>query len=90
MFSKLLNDLENQLRVMLDFLNWKYTDNDIQCVLHNKEGNFHRKARKWTKVNSIVELFPPQLQTKINTSIIEVAWILKHKYNIDWQSYVNV
>lgn len=85
LYSKLLSDLDHELRKMLDFLQWDYSEKDIVCTLRNREGNFHRKARRWNRVNSVVELFPDHLQMAINNTIVEVSELLKDKYNLQWQ-----
>lgn len=85
LYSKLLSDLNTQLRRMLDFLQWKYTDFDIECAIKYQEGNFHRKPRKWTKIHSTVELFSIDLQKRINESQFEVMNLLKSKYHVEWE-----
>ena len=83
LYSRLLTDLDGELRRMLNFLEWHYNDRDIQCTIENREGHFHRKPRKWTKIKSIVELFTPDMQTQINSSYKIISEQLKNKYSLE-------
>ncbi|XP_052762797.1 WSC domain-containing protein 1-like [Mya arenaria] len=86
LYSRLRHDVAGELERILDFMHVNVTELDIKCAKANGEGNFHRKPRKWTNINSIVDLFPEDFQRKINASVTEYSKHLKSCYNVDWVS----
>jgi len=42
-YEDLLKDVRTQLRRMLDFLDFPYTEERLDCIANNQEQKFHRK-----------------------------------------------
>ncbi|XP_052777771.1 WSC domain-containing protein 1-like [Mya arenaria] len=90
LYSRLRHDAGGELKRILDFMHVNVTELDIKCAQANGEGNFHRKPSKWTKINSIVDLFPADFQRRINASVSEFSKHLKSYHNVDWVSEYDI
>ena len=46
-YERLQSHLVDEMRTLMHFLGWNITDNHLQCLVHNSEGNFHRMTQTY-------------------------------------------
>ena len=75
-YEQLKSDLGGELRRMLEFLDYKYSEEDISCVLNKQLETFHRHS------NRNFNPFTPSQEDLIQNSIKKMNKLLiKHYVN---------
>lgn len=74
-YEKLKSNLYEELRSILDFLNYSYTMEDLQCTVNHKSDSFHRKH------NGTIDPYSTEQKQTIFNSIQAANEILS-QYNI--------
>ena len=76
-FENLKNDTYTELKRMLDFLGYPYSEDNVLCAIKSPTETFHRKHKKDLNV------FSPELQKIIVNDIKQVnAKLLKHNISL--------
>jgi len=75
-YEQLKSDLNGELRRMLEFLDYKYSEEDIDCVLNKQLETFHRHS------NRSFNPFTPSQEDLIQDSIKKMSKLfIKHHVN---------
>ena len=76
-FENLKNDTYTELKRMLDFLGYPYSEDSILCAFKSSSENFHRKHAKDSHT------FSPELQQSMINDMQEInANLLKHNISL--------
>ena len=73
-------DVAKQLQNMLDFLDYPYTEKDIQCILDKQMEAFHRHKDKQ------FDPFTVKQRKLVQRSILKVAKLLD-KYEVNYKNW---
>ena len=76
-FENLLTDLHTQLKRMMEFLEFPYTEDDLQCNIKSTIDGFHRKRK------NVSDPYTPE-QRKFVMAQIRLANEILHSYNISY------
>ena len=77
-YDNLMNDTYSELKKILDFIEYPYTEDDIECAVNSPAEAFHRHHTK-----KYPNLYPPDLQNYVLNRIKEIdADLLKHNISI--------
>ena len=78
-YENLRKDTYNELKRILDFIGYPYSEEDLVCAVKNSGENFHRKhTRKG------LHPFSPELQKAVLDEIKQVdAGLLKHNISVN-------
>ena len=77
-YENLVKDTYTELKRMLDFIGYPYSEGDISCAVQNASETFHRSHTK-----KDVHPFPPELQDFILKKIKGVnPCLLKHNISL--------
>ena len=77
-YDNLMNDTYSELKKMLDFIGYPYTEDDIKCAVKSPAEDFHRNHTK-----KHPNLYPPDLQNYVLNRIKEIdADLRKHNISI--------
>ena len=74
-------DVAKQLKSMLDFLEHRYTEKDIQCILDKQMEAFHRHKDKQ------FDPFTAKQRKLVQRSILKVAKLLD-KYKVSYNDWL--
>ena len=74
-YENLRNDTYTELKRMLDFLGYPYSDEDVLCTVRRRDESFHRNHTKE------IHPYSPELQTFVNSQIKQINNGLQ-KHNI--------
>ena len=79
-YDNLMNDTYSEIKKMLDFIKYPYTEDDIKCAVNSPAEDFHRNHTK-----KHPNLYPPDLQNYVLRRIKEIdADLLKHNISINF------
>jgi len=74
-FENLFTNLHDELKKIMEFLEFPYTEDDLQCTINSAIDSFHRKHHK------VIDPYTPQ-QRKFVLTQIKLANEILHPYNI--------
>ena len=77
-YENLLTDLHTELKRMMEFLKFPYTEDDLQCTIKSTIEGFHRKHNK-----NVIDPYSPE-QRKYMSTQIKLANIVLHHYYISY------
>ena len=77
-YENLLTDLHTELKRIMEFLKFPYTENDLQCTINSTIEAFHRKHKK-----NITDPYTPDQRKLVSAQINLANNILRH-YNISY------
>jgi len=77
-YENLITDLHTELKRMMEFLKFPYTEDDLQCTINSTIEGFHRKHNK-----NITDPYTPDLR-KFVMAQINLAKNILHQYNITY------
>jgi len=77
-YENLLTDLHTELERMMKFLEFPYTEDDLQCTIKSAVEGFHRKHNK-----NFTDLYTPE-QRKLVSAQIKLANEVLHHYSIQY------
>ena len=76
-YENLLADLHTELKRIMEFLNFPYTEDDLQCTINSAMEGFHRKH------DNITDRYTPE-QRRLVLTQIKLANEVLHHYNITY------
>ena len=77
-YDNLMKNTYSELKKMLDFIGYPYTEDDIKCAVKSAAEDFHRNHTK-----KHPNLYPPDLQNYVLNRIKEIdADLRKHNISI--------
>ena len=80
-YENLLTDLRRELIRMMEYLEYPYTEEDLDCTIKSNTGGFHRKHSKY------IEHYTQDQVDAIYEQIILANKVLK-KYNISYEKHI--
>ena len=63
-YENLLTDLHTELKRMMLFLEFPYTEDDLQCTINSAFEGFHRKHK-----GNVTDPYTPELRKLVSTQI---------------------
>jgi len=81
-YEQLKSDLSRELRRMLEFLDHKYTEEDITCVLNKQLETFHRHSDR------SFNPFTPSQENLIQDSIKKMSKFFI-KYHVNYTQWIS-
>jgi len=76
-YENLIIDLHTELKRMMEFFKFPYTEDDLQCTINSTLEDFHKKHSK------VIDPYSPE-QRKYVAAHIRVANNILHHYNISY------
>ncbi|XP_065900782.1 WSCD family member CG9164-like [Dysidea avara] len=76
-YENLLTDLHTELKRMMEFMKFPYTEDDFQCTINSTIEGFHRKHKK------TADPYTPELR-KVVMEQVNLANKVLHHYNISY------
>jgi len=77
-YENLLTDLHIELKRMMEFLKFAYTEDDLQCTIDSTLEVFHRKHKK-----NVTDPYTPDQRKLVSAQIKLANNVLRH-YNISY------
>ena len=77
-YEDLITDLYTQLKRMMEFMKFPYTEEDLQCTINSSMERFHRKHRK-----NMSDPYPAKLKNFVKSQI-EMANNVLRAYKISY------
>ena len=77
-YEYLLTDLRTELKRMMEFLKFAYTEDDLQCTIDSTLEGFHRKHNK-----NVTDPYTPDQRNFVSEQIKLANNVLRH-YNISY------
>jgi len=78
-YENLLTDLHSELKRMMEFLEFPFTEDDLQCTINSTFEGFHRKHNN----KKVINPYTPQ-QRKVVSAQVELANEILRHYNISY------
>ena len=73
---------------MFEFLKIQINETALECIVENKEGNFHRRKKmvvgKHQKPLKLRDLYTVDMNRTINAASSKLSAVLKSKFGIQW------
>ena len=76
-YENLLTDLHTELKRIMEFLDFLYTEDDLQCTIKSTIEGFHRKH------SNVTDRYTPEQRRQVLAQINLVNKVLHH-YNITY------
>ena len=77
-YENLLTDLHTELKRMMEFMKFPYTEDDLQCTIKSTIEGFHRKHK-----GNVTDPYTPELRKLVSTQI-QLANRILRLYNISY------